>query len=62
MINVMLISFGLPQNLWVEAILSANYILNKLSQKKINEIPYKSWKCRMPSYYGINCAIIQVCC
>jgi transposase InsO family protein len=28
----MLISFGLPQNLWGEAVLFANYILNKLPQ------------------------------
>jgi hypothetical protein len=47
--NVMLIGFDLSQNLWGEAILSANYILNKFPQKKTNEIPYESWKCRMPS-------------
>jgi hypothetical protein len=49
MMNVMLISFGLPQNFWGEAVLFVNYILNKLPQKKTNEIPYESWKCRMPS-------------
>ena len=38
MMNVMLISFGLSQNLWGEAVLSTNYILNKLPQKKTNEI------------------------
>ena len=30
MMNAMLISSGLPQNLWREATLSANYILNKV--------------------------------
>ena len=34
MMNAMLISSGLSQNLWGEAILSANYILNKVSRKK----------------------------
>ena len=31
MITVMLISSGLPQNMWGEAILSSNYLLNKVS-------------------------------
>ena len=34
MMNVMLISFGLSQNLWGEAVLFANYILNKFHKKK----------------------------
>jgi hypothetical protein len=50
MMNAMLISFGLPQNLWGEAILSANYILNKLPQKKLDKTPYELWKGRTPSY------------
>ena len=50
MMNAMLISPGLPQNLWGEAILSANYILNKLPQKKLDKTPYELWKGRMPSY------------
>ena len=41
MINPILISFGLPQNLWGEAILSANYILNKLPRKKTKKTPYE---------------------
>ena len=48
--NAMLISSGLPQNLWGEAILSANYILNKLPQKKLDKTPYELWKGRTPSY------------
>ena len=47
--NVMLISFGLPQNLWGEAILSANYILNKLPKKKTKKTPYELWKGKTPS-------------
>ena len=30
MMNAMLINSGLPQNMWGEAILSANYLLNKV--------------------------------
>ena len=41
MMNAMLISSGLPQNLWREAILSANYIHNKVPRKKVNQVPYE---------------------
>ena len=34
MMNAMLISFGLPQNMWGEAILFSNYLLNKVPKKK----------------------------
>uniref|UniRef100_A0A2N9GZ77 Integrase catalytic domain-containing protein n=1 Tax=Fagus sylvatica TaxID=28930 RepID=A0A2N9GZ77_FAGSY len=57
MMNAMLISSGLPQNLWGEAILSAklfseqvSIILNKLPQKKLDKTPYELWKGRTPSY------------
>ena len=43
MINAMLISFGLPQKLWGEAILAAKYILNKVSRKKVDQTPYEQW-------------------
>jgi hypothetical protein len=48
--NAIPISFGLPQNLWGEAILFTNYILNKLPQKKLDKTPYELWKGGMPSY------------
>ena len=48
--NVMLTSSGLPQNLWGEALLSVNYILNKLPHKKLDKTPYTLWKGRSPSY------------
>ena len=38
MINSMLISSELPQNMWGEAILSNNYILNKVSRKKDDKL------------------------
>ena len=39
--NVMLLSSSLSQNLWGEAILFANYILNKLPRKKTKKMPYE---------------------
>ncbi|KAL0407710.1 UNVERIFIED_CONTAM: Retrovirus-related Pol polyprotein from transposon TNT 1-94 [Sesamum radiatum] len=50
MMNAMLINSGLPQNLWGEAILSANHILNKVPHKDKNETPYELWKGHKPSY------------
>ena len=50
MMNAMLISSGLHQNLWGEAFLSANYILNKLPHKKLDNTSYSLWKGRIPSY------------
>ena len=50
MMNAMLISSGLPQNLCGETILSANYILNKLPRKKTKKTPYELWKGKKLSY------------
>ena len=50
MMNAMLISSGLPQNMWGEALLSANYVLNKLPHKKRDKPPYELWKGHRPSY------------
>ena len=50
MMNAMLISSSLPQNMWGEAILSANYLLNKLPKKKAKKTPYELWKGMKPSY------------
>ena len=50
MMNAMLISSGLPQNMWREAILTANYLLNKVPKKKIEKTLYELWKGRKPSY------------
>ena len=44
MMNAMLISYGLPQNMWGEAIFSANYLLNKVPKKKANKTPYELWR------------------
>ena len=39
--NAMLISSGLPQNLWGEAILLINHIQNKVPHKKKEKTPYE---------------------
>ena len=54
MMNVMLISSGLPHNLWGEAILSSNHILNKIPHKKKDVTPYELWKEIKPSYKYLN--------
>ena len=46
----MLISSELPQNMWGEAILTSNYLLNKVPRKKEEKTPYELWKGRAPSY------------
>lgn len=50
MMNVISISSSLPQNIWDEVILLTNYILNKVTCKKLDKTPYELWKCRGPSY------------
>ncbi|GAB2291261.1 hypothetical protein Dimus_038157 [Dionaea muscipula] len=50
MMNALLISSGLPQNMWGEAILTVNYILNKVPRKKIDKTPYELWHGRKLSY------------
>ena len=50
MMNAMLTSSGLPQNLWGEALLSANYVLNKLPHRRLDKTPYELWKGFVPSY------------
>lgn len=44
MMNAMLISSGLPDQMWGEAVLSACYILNKVPHKRIPATPYELWK------------------
>ena len=50
----MLVSFGAPQNLWEEALLTANYILNKVPHKKLDLIPFELWHGRTPSYHYLK--------
>ena len=41
MMNAILISSGLPSNMWGEAILSACDVLNRVPHKKIRKTPYE---------------------
>ncbi|KAD2393513.1 hypothetical protein E3N88_40490 [Mikania micrantha] len=50
MMNAMLISSGMSQDMWGEAILSATYLLNKIPFKKKDVTPYELWMRRKPSY------------
>ena len=50
MINSMLLSSGLLQNMWGEEILSSICNLNKVPRKKEDKTPYKLWKGRRLSY------------
>ena len=50
MVNAMIISSGVNQSMWGEAILSANYLLNTIHRKEKNETPYELWMGRKPSY------------
>ena len=50
MMNAMLINSGTPQNLWREAILSANHILNKIPLKRKDITLYELWKGKKTSY------------
>ena len=50
MMNAMLVSSGLPQNMWGDAVLSANYVLNKIPPKKLDKTPYELFKGSKPTY------------
>ncbi|CAM8966409.1 unnamed protein product [Rhodiola kirilowii] len=50
MMNAILHSSGLPQEMWGEAVLSANYLLNRIPRKKKEKSPYELFKGRKPSY------------
>ena len=49
MMNALLLSFGLPQNLWGEAVLTTTQILNRVPYSKTQIIPYEKWKARKPN-------------
>ena len=44
MMNAMLISSGMPTNMWGEAILSACYVLNRVPHKKLDKTPFELWR------------------
>ena len=50
MVTAMLISSGMKQDMWGEAILAATYLLNKIPRKDKDQTPYELWMGRKPSY------------
>ena len=47
--NALSNSSGLPQNLWGEAVLTANFILNRVPHRKTQQTLYEKWKGRIPN-------------
>ena len=60
MVNSMLVRSGGPQNLWGEALLTANYILNRAPHKKFGLIPFELWHGRTPSYHYLKGCLAKV--
>ena len=50
MMNALGIESGLANDMWGEAVLTANYLLNKPPYKQLDKTPYELWKGRKPSY------------
>ncbi|TYK04655.1 ty1-copia retrotransposon protein [Cucumis melo var. makuwa] len=49
MMNAMLLSSSLSDNMWGEAVLSAYFILNKIPHKRLDKTPYELWKGHAPN-------------
>lgn len=47
--NAMLLSSGLPNNMWGDALLSACYILNRVPHKRLDKTPYELWRGYAPN-------------
>src|SRR5262249_40428711 len=45
-VRCMLSHSGLPKNLWGEALLTANYLLNRIPTKSVDGTPYELWNGR----------------
>ncbi|XP_073137614.1 uncharacterized protein [Henckelia pumila] len=54
--NALLLSSGLLQNMWGEVVLIANYLLNKVPRNKLDKSSYELWKGRTPSYQYLRVA------
>ncbi|KAL0555831.1 hypothetical protein IC582_004332 [Cucumis melo] len=49
MMNAMLLSFNLSDNMWGEAVLSACFVLNRIPHKRLDKTPYELWKGHAPN-------------
>nr|GEZ76707.1 DNA-directed RNA polymerase subunit beta' [Tanacetum cinerariifolium]GEZ76715.1 DNA-directed RNA polymerase subunit beta' [Tanacetum cinerariifolium] len=59
MVNAILISSGLSQDMWVEAILTATYLLNKIPRTKKEETPYELWMGETRSSSRLDEEVVQ---
>ena len=50
MVNCMLLSSGAPENLWGEALISACFILNRVSQRDSDVTLYERWKKKLLTF------------
>ncbi|KAA0049713.1 ty1-copia retrotransposon protein [Cucumis melo var. makuwa] len=55
MMNAMLLSSGLSDNMWGEAVLFACFVLNRVPHKRLDKTPYELWKGHAPnlSYFKV---------
>ena len=49
MMNVMLVSSGLTDNMWGDFVLIAWFILNRVPHKKLDLTPYELWRGYAPN-------------
>ena len=54
MMNIMIISSCVPDNMWGKAIRFACDVLNKVPHKKLDKIPYEIWKGHSPNLKDIK--------
>ena len=54
MVNCMLLSSGAPENFWGEALLSACFILNRVSQRDSKVTSYERWKGELLTFNSLK--------
>jgi len=54
MVNAMLVGYGLSDNMWGEAVLTACFILNKVPDKNLDLTPYELWKGYTPNLNSLK--------
>ncbi|KAA0048162.1 ty1-copia retrotransposon protein [Cucumis melo var. makuwa] len=64
MMNVMLLSSDLSDNMWGKAALSSCFVLNKIPRKRLDKTPYELWKGHAPnlSYLKVWDAWLRFMC
>ena len=59
-VNVMILSAELPFNSWGEALLTACYVHNKVSSKKIKVSSYELWNKKKPNVDYIKVGVFSL--